>query len=201
VTVLNASCSARPRPIAARVHHRPLGARPGDDHDPDPAARKADELDLARASRGGARACCGRAARERPRTVDGISSRAIAPSASSSRSRTSYQSLRIGPTARSVECPAATGCVTRAMMRSSCAISSVAIPGWVASISAVTALRPVPHRGTRTTQPRKRDAPGNQLSVVLDRATVGRSRDSWLRACPQLMARGRTSAPPASKRQ
>jgi hypothetical protein len=45
VTVLSARCSARARPIAARVHHRPHGARPGHDHDPDPAARKADELD------------------------------------------------------------------------------------------------------------------------------------------------------------
>ena len=45
MTVLTARCSARARPIAARVHHRPPGARPGHDHDPDPAARKADELD------------------------------------------------------------------------------------------------------------------------------------------------------------
>jgi hypothetical protein len=45
VTVLNARCSARARPKAARVHHRPPGARPGHHRDPDPAARKADELD------------------------------------------------------------------------------------------------------------------------------------------------------------
>jgi len=45
VTVLSARCSARARPITARVHHRPPGARPSHDHDPDPAARKADELD------------------------------------------------------------------------------------------------------------------------------------------------------------
>ena len=45
MTVLSARCSARARPIAARVHHRPPGARPGHDHDPDPAERKADELD------------------------------------------------------------------------------------------------------------------------------------------------------------
>jgi hypothetical protein len=44
VTVPSARCSARARPIAARVHHRPPGARPGHNHDPDPAARKADEL-------------------------------------------------------------------------------------------------------------------------------------------------------------
>jgi hypothetical protein len=38
--------SARARPIAARLHHRPPGARRGNDHDdPDPAARKADQLD------------------------------------------------------------------------------------------------------------------------------------------------------------
>jgi hypothetical protein len=45
VTVPSARCSARARPIAARVPHRPPGARPGHDHDPDPAARKADEPD------------------------------------------------------------------------------------------------------------------------------------------------------------
>ena len=45
MTLLGARCSARARPIAARVHHRPPGARPGHDRDPDPAARKADELD------------------------------------------------------------------------------------------------------------------------------------------------------------
>ena len=44
MTVLGARCSARARPIVARVHHRPPGARPGHDHGPDPAARKADDL-------------------------------------------------------------------------------------------------------------------------------------------------------------
>jgi hypothetical protein len=39
VTVLGARCSARARPIAARVHHRPPGACLGHDHDPEPAAR------------------------------------------------------------------------------------------------------------------------------------------------------------------
>ena len=45
MTVLSARSSARARPIAACMHHRPPGARPGHDHDPDTAARKADELD------------------------------------------------------------------------------------------------------------------------------------------------------------
>jgi hypothetical protein len=31
--------------MAVRVQHRPPGSRPGHDRDPDPAARKADELD------------------------------------------------------------------------------------------------------------------------------------------------------------
>jgi hypothetical protein len=45
VTVPSARCSARARPTAARIHHRPSAARPGHDHDPDPAAHKAAELD------------------------------------------------------------------------------------------------------------------------------------------------------------
>jgi hypothetical protein len=44
VTVLSAGCSLW-CPIAAIVQHRPPGARPGDDRDPDPAPRKADELE------------------------------------------------------------------------------------------------------------------------------------------------------------